>query len=238
VSLSLALSAARTELIYLAALDGQTASDGRHTTDRLNALLNRKYRALRSRVSQAGFPQFTVTGSAAALPGRTSGEDYIEVPMAAGTGEVCQVHVNQGDEWGPLDPIGLEQWRSANTMCPPRGVGFWSVLLAPAPSTTSITAGKLALWPYSMTGTYKISTVASWTDITTDSHVFLLYDGWDDWLLTAAALQLVPRDSNKKSNYSMLKDQFAAADELIDKQSKRLQRGGHTSPIPWGGIEL
>ena len=51
---SLALSDARNQLIFLAGIDGKTGANARFSSTNINALLNRKYRSLRSRVAQLG----------------------------------------------------------------------------------------------------------------------------------------------------------------------------------------
>lgn len=235
---SLALSDARTEVIHLAAIDGKTGATSRHSPTRLNTVLNRKYRSLRSRVSQLGYPQFLVRGTSTPLPGRASGEDFQEIDVPAAAGEVAGVDVQINGEWRRLDPLEHGQRRDGNDMVPTNGTGFWSIVQAPVPSTTSITAGKIALWPHSLSGSYKVNTVSTWTDITNDTHVFMLYDGWDEWLLNAAAMMIATRDGNKRGNYDTLRDAWLTADALVVAGAARLQRGGHFSPSPYGGIEL
>lgn len=241
MSFALALSDADAELIHLAAIDGKTGASGRHGQTRRYSVLNRAYRELRSRVSQLGYPQFITRGSVTPLPGRASGEDFIEVDLPVGTGEVGGVDVlggSTGSLWARLDPLEHDQRREGNRMQPPGGVGFWSIIQAPAPSTTSISVGKIGLWPYTLSGSYRINTVNSWTAITDGTHVFMLFDAWDSWLLTKAAMYVTTRDTNKRGAYDDLKDQWLAADALVVAGAARLQRGGHFTPTPYGGISL
>lgn len=236
--ISLALSDARTEVIHLAAIDGKTGSNGRHSSTRINAILNRTYRELRSRVSSLGYPQFIERGTATALPGPLADEDYQEIAIPSALQELAGVDVLVNSKWTRLDPIEFDQRRNAPNLCPPSGAGFWAIINASKPSTTSITAGSIAVWPKGLQGSYKLSSVSAWTDITSDTHVFMLYDGWDNWLLLKAAMAICTRDSNKRSNYDDLRDQWLFADSLLQESAARLQRGGYTSPTPYGGIEL
>ena len=237
---SFALSSARTELTYIAGIDGKTGSNARHETARLNAVLNRKYRALLSRAAGLGYPHFTTAGSATALPGRTSGEDYQEVSIPADANEVIgvDVRVSAGgtQTWRKLDPITFEQRRADGSLEPPNGVGFWSLLTSPVPSTTSVTAGKIAIWPHDLTGSYKVQYVQGWADITTDTHVFVLYEGWDDWLLNAAALVVCGRD--KKDQYTAIERDFQRADQALEQNAPRFMRAGAAVPTPYRGARL
>lgn len=236
--IALTLLDARTEVIHLASIDGKTGANARHSPTRINAIVNRKYRALRSRVSQLGYPQFLVPGAITALPARTAGEDYIEVVLPGDVAEVAGVDVRVRNEWQKLDPIEYGQRRDAPTMRAPSGVGFWSILQAPVPVTNAITAGRVMIWPHTLTGSYQVDTVAAWSDITADANVFMLYEGWDEWLLNAAAMVVAQRDGNKKGNYETARDAWLAADALVVAGAARLQRGGHTDRSPYGGLDL
>lgn len=235
--IALALSDARTEVIHLAAIDGKTGSNGRHSPTRLNAILNRKYRALRTRVSQLRYPQFLVPGSITPMPARASGEDYIELPMPAGVAELAGVDVKVSNEWKRLDPTEFGQRRDAPNAPPPSGVGFWAVLQPPVPSTTTITAGKAAIWPATLAGSYRLFSVETWADITTDSHVFMIYEGWDEWLLNAAAMACATRDGNKRGNYETCRDAWLAADALVVAGAARFGPG-YTEVSSYQGIQL
>jgi|SRR5262245_1344131 len=250
--LSLRLDDARTEVIYLAAIDGKNGANGRHAPARINAVLNRKYRALRTRVSQLGYPQFLIPGSATPIPAATANEDFIELPLGAGIAELGGVDVQQGTgkQWRRLDPISFGQRRdvglalsnsdinAAEFMTPPSGVGFWAILRAPVPSGAAITAGTASIWPKNMTGNYKLFSVDAWTDITADANVFMLYEGWDEWLLNATAMAICTRDGNKRGTYEQAREAWAAADALVEAGAARLQRGGYFVPTSYGGIEI
>jgi hypothetical protein len=252
---ALQLQDARSDLINLAGIDGKTGVNARHTTGNLNRLLNRKYRALRSRVSWAGLPHFLATTGQLSLPAAVSGEDFIEIPIPAASEEVVGVDVTTlGGRWGSLDPLGWEQRRDVTDAAyfftpfalrgqtlpqAPRGVGWWAVNKAPAAvQATTISGGTVAIWPTQMTGRYQLFSAQGWTDITTDTHVFVLYEAWDEWLLNAAAMAVCQRDRQKQDNYNAAKDAWQVADGLISQSAARLQRGGYSETTPYGGFNL
>jgi hypothetical protein len=250
---SLRLDDARAQLVFLAAIDGKNGANGRFSPTNLNLLLNRKYRALRSRVSQLGTPQFIQSTTAAAIPTQTAGEDFVDLPIPAAIGEVVGVDVtNQGGfpalglRWQKLDAIEFGQRRDIPFMVPTHGVGFWAVRQAPVPSGATITAGKIAIWgspnAYSqstvLAGQYVIHSVDTWADITTDSNVFMIYEAWDEWFLNAAAMTCCQRDKDKSDLYAQAKEAWQVADALIVESAARLQRGGFTVPTGYLGGTL
>lgn len=246
----LRLDDARSQLIFLAAIDGKNGANGRFTPANLNFLLNRKYRALRSRVSQLGTPQFIQTTATATIPAKTAGEDFIDIPMPAAIGEVVGVDVltqgglpSLGLLWQKLDAIEFGQRRDMAWMDPPHGVGWWAVHQAPVPNAGAITAGKIAIWgstnaynqSTTLAGSYVLHSVDTWTGITTDSDVFMIYEAWDEWFLNAAAMTCCQRDKNKTDLYEQAKEAWQVADSLIVESAARLQRGGFTVPTEYNG---
>lgn len=249
--ISLRLDEARNQLIFLAGIDGKTGANARYSTTNLNALVNRKYRELRSRVSRLGMPHFVQTSAAAPIPVLTTGEDFSDIPMPAGIGDVIGIDVQTnrgygGLRWQKLDGLDFSQRRDIQNLEPEHGVGFWAVHQAPVPSGTAITAGKIAVWGaptyYSpgnaLAGNYVLHSVDVWADITVDANVFMLYEGWDEWFLNAAAMTCCQRDKDKRDLYEQAKEAWQAADALIVTAASRLQRTGHVSPTPYGGICL
>jgi len=152
--------------------------------------------------------------------------------------ELAGVDVRVNGEWEQLDPIEFNQRRDGNVAIAPNGIGFWSIIEASVPSTNSITAGKIAVWPKNLQGSYRLYSVTAWTDITSDTHVFMLYEGWESWLLNKAAMVICTRDKNKRGIYDDLRDQWLIADSIIEQGAQRFQRGGATSPTSYGNIEL
>lgn len=249
--ISLRLDEARNQVIFLAAIDGKTGANARFSTTNLNALLNRKYRELRSRVSRLGMPHFLQTTAAAPIPAQTTGEDFIDIPMPAAIGDVIGVDVQTsagfgGLRWQKLDPLAFSQRRDTQYLIPEHGVGFWAVHQAPVPNGATITAGKIAIWgapsyygqSSTLAGSYELHSVDVWQDIVTDANIFMLYEAWDEWFLNAAAMTCCQRDKDKRDLYLQAKEAWQTADALVVAAAARLQRTGHVSPTQYGGVCL
>lgn len=252
MAFTLTLSEVRTEVAHLAAIDGQTGSSGRHSPTRMNALINRAYRKLLSRVGKLGIehgrqPHTGTLGSA------VSGEEFINLDIPSTAAEVLGVDVKGGylgSLWHGLDPISWDQRRDidpgvADRVFPRGGLhprhraGFWALRSGPSVATTVLTQGSLAIWPTQLAGlAYTMYSVKQWPGITSDTDVFLLHDGWDEWLINSVVMKVAQRDENKRGTWELARDAWAVADALLDAEGRRLTRGGQTEPTPYGGIAL
>jgi hypothetical protein len=210
-----------TELVFEAAIDGANA---RHVVARRYALINRCYKRLRSLVSHNGEDFFRVPGVATNTPARAAGEDWIELDWPTAASEIIGVDIQHGGDWRDL---GRGSWAARRIFPGARAglVGEWSVLSQPQPSTTTVTAGKIAIWPHNLTGQHKIHYLPHWVDITNTSHVFVLFPNWLEWLLTAATMVLIQRDNNKRDTFLAAKDRNDAAHAQILAHARRSKRG-------------
>lgn len=244
---ALALSDARTEVIHIAALDGQTGSNARHSPTRLNAILIRAYRALQSRAYQLGLPH-GLANSTGTLGAALAGEDFVSLDIPATASEVVGVDI-RNTTWEKLDPLTWEQRRDVSVisggrvLCegvqPKHGVGFWAQRLGASVSAADLTQGKLAIWPPALAGkSYTLHYCSQVTALSGDTHVFLMHDGWEDWLLNKAAMACIKRDTNKRSNYDTARDEWGIADALLEAQAARTNRSGIISPTPYRGVNL
>lgn len=252
MAFTLALSDARTEVIHIAGIDGKTGSNGRHSPTRLNAILNREYRALLSRAGRLGLPH-GLQNATGTLGSALASEDFISLDIPSAAAEVIGVDVRgaagQASQWGKLDPLTWEQRRDVyldrqgGALCggvlPKHGIGFWATRTGPSVSTTTLTQGKLAIWPLRIAGlSYTLHYVQQWTAISSDTHVFLLHDGWDIWLLNRVAMVCAQRDTNKRTNFDTAQAAWLAADAELEFEAARLNRAGSAEPTPYGGINL
>lgn len=214
-----------TELIFEAGIDGKTGSNARHVTARLYALINRCYKQLRSRVSQNGEDFFRTPGTAGAIPARASGEDWIELSWPTAASEIVSVDVQLSGTWHELTRASWPQRRvfqGQNRFASP---GEWTVLSQPQPSTTTVTSGKLVMWPHTLSGSYKVDYLPHWVPITDASHVFVLFPDWEEWLLTKATMVLLQRDNQKRPAFLDARDRNIAAEAAILAHSRRHLRG-------------
>ncbi len=239
MAFSLALSDARTEVIHLAGIDGQTGSSGRHSPTRLNAVLNRSYRELLSRAGQLGVEhgRQVATGT---LGAPVTGETFIDLSIPSSAAEVVAVDVNDGGTWAKLDPAVWAQLRDNDWLCePPNGAGWWALRNGPSVSGSTLTQGSLAIFPVRLSGmSYSLYTVKQWPGITSDSDIFLLHDGWDQWLINRAVMQVAQRDTNKRTNWDTANSAWVNADALLMAQARRLNRSGIIVPTSYRGMVI
>lgn len=238
MAFALALSDARTEVIHLAAIDGQTGSSGRHSPTRLTAVLNRCYRELLARAGQLGIDhgRQSHTGT---LGSAVTNETFINLDIPATAAEVLGIDVLDGDTQSALDPLTWDQRRAIEQMCPPRGTGWWALRSGPSVSGSTLTQGSLAIFPTRLAGlAYTLYTVKQWPGITSDTDVFLLHDGWDEWLINRAVMQVAQRDANKRTNWDTANAAWANADAILMAQARRLNRSGVIVPTAYPGVAL
>lgn len=248
---TLTLDAVRGKMTYLAGLDGKTGANSRHSPTNMGLFANMAYRDLMSRSGQLGLPHglFSVSGT---LGTQQAGEDFVSLDIPATASEVVGIDVRgapgSGNRFVKLDPVSWEQRRDievSHSAClcaglePPHGAGFWTVREGPSVSGSTLTQGKLAIWPPRLAGLpYSLSAVRQWVEITSGTDVFLLHEGWESWLIAKAAMFCCTRDTNKRTNYDTCRDALAMADEALDAQSRRLNRAGGGQPTPYMGIRL
>lgn len=238
MALTLSLSSLRDEVVLGAGIDGQTSASSRHPTTTLNSLINRYWQALRSLVSQSGEPWFQVIDTATTIPAQLAGEDHIEIPYPTLAQEILGVDVFTNSAWRSLDPSNWNQRRLLNdrSAYPAGGAGWFAIKTMPeARSSTSVTAGTIALFPGSLSGQYRVSYLEQWTPITTDTHLFVGQADWFQWVILNCVIALSRRDANKKGILQSTLVELQMCEDRIVKASKRQNRAGAIAPMRRGG---
>jgi len=227
-------------VICIASIDGQTSSSSRHAQPKLIVLFNRHMISLRSLVSKAGHTYFQDETASAALPGQTTGEEYQLVDYPDGAYEIMGVDVQHGARWNTLDQIS---WASRRDVVRYQATfGQWAVKKLPRENGASaFTAGKIAIFPPTLTGNYKIWYIVPWipialADIAT--HPVILYPDWSEWLIQSMVMDVIQRDNNKKDNYQIAKSKRDEAADRIKASARMIQRSGPRIPRRIDGIEL
>lgn len=240
---SITLLELRTSIITEASIQGQTGTNGRHQVADLNVLINRYCREVRSLAADAGAPWFQTLGPITTpIPAPVSGEDFIEVPFPANALEILGVDVstNQGGcvKFGELDEADWTQRRLLNfgSGLPEGGLGWWAVeSMAEARDASTVTAGVIALFPSSLTGSYRITFREQFTTLTQDTSLFVGIVSMFTWVINACVLAITKGDNNKKNNYAAAEKEFARAEARILKACKRTQSAGAIVPKRVGG---
>jgi hypothetical protein len=238
---STTLLALRTAVINEASVDGQTGATGRHNTTSLNAMINRYCREVRGIAADAGAPWFQVLDTITAIPGATANEDFIEIPFPTSALEIMGVDVQCGGgsvKWRELDPADWAQRRLLNSdyTLPEGGVGWWAVESMPeARDASSVSAGKIALFPATLSGNYRVTYRDQFTDMTQDTSLFVGIVPMFTWVINSCVLVLTKRDNNKKSTFAAAQDAVNRAEARILKASKRTQAAGAVTPKRIGG---
>jgi class 3 adenylate cyclase len=220
----------RNAVVSGAAIDGQTGASGRHPAADLNERINRYIEAVRSLVRGEGGELGQALTDIDAIPAATANEDFIELDWPTTAEEVTGVDVlvPRSPRWQPLDAADWSQRRALNfeRSYPSGGVGWWTVKSLPeARASASVTAGKLALFPADLSGSYRIAYVEQWTPMTADTHVWAYHANWDTWVINAVVMELTQRDSNKKGLFALAERNFLRAEERIKAASGRIGAG-------------
>lgn len=214
-----------TELIYETGIDGKTGANARHVVARRYALLNRCYKRLRSLVSRNGEDFFRLPGTSAVIPGRAVGEDWIELPWPTDAAEIIGIDVQIAGCWGTLTRGSWAQRRVFPGVNRWRSPGEWTTLSMPQPTTTTVTAGKIVIWPTSLSGNYKIDILPKWTPLTDATHVFVIFPDWVEWLLSAATMVITQRDNNRKNTFAAAQARKLEVEKAIIDHCRRSKRG-------------
>lgn len=222
---TITLAALTEALIYEAGIDGKTGANARHESDALYALLNRQYSQLRSLVSQNGEEFFRQRTTAAALPSRAAGEDYISIAYPTDASEIVGVDILLSDGWHTLTAASWPQRRVFPGPNRPESPGEWSTIGMPQPSTTTVTTGAIAIWPHNLSGSYVVDYVPHWVPITNTAHVFVLFPYWQEWLLCSSTMAISQRDNDKRRMYEIARDRKAEAQAQILMHCRRSKRG-------------
>ncbi len=175
----------------------------RHPDATLIKWINLVWRRLRTKLAQAGMPGMTIPTAIAALPTTppVSTEQYLEVSWPDGAVGVYGVDVLLGQKWVPLHPMSFAQRRDFQDRGSTENApSHWLPLTLPAESTTTITAGKIGLFPLATGGVnYRIWYLPVWVDIVTGANVFYGHDLWFEWLIQTVVRRIAEKDDDSEN---------------------------------------
>ena len=175
----------------------------RHPDATLIKWVNLAWRRLRTKVAMLGMPGLTIPTTIAALPTAppVTTEQYIEVSWPDGAVGVFGVDVLLGQKWVSLKPMSFAQRRDFQDRGSSENApSHWIPITLPTESTTTITAGKIGLFPLCTGGVnYRIWYLPVWVDITTVGNVFYGHDLWFEWLIQTVVRRVAQKDDDAQN---------------------------------------
>ncbi len=200
---------------FLADSQGLATAVGRHPSADLLPVFNSSYRRMVELVTGYGYTQFCTRGATTALPTTAveTGETYatIDVGVAGAPGTVPTIRQikmidvkDTNGRWRPggLPEITLLQLRDFAT--PTRGAPqAWCWITAPKISSgTTLVAGKIAITPVPVGGSYALWTMDELTMPSATTDVYLYHtEDWRMWHMYDAMAQVCgarDKDTAKK----------------------------------------
>ncbi len=225
----------RTLTVMLA--DCREAADIEGLTDRhpdatLIKWINLAWRRMRTKLAMAGMPGLTIPTTIAALPTTSpvTTEQYLEVSWPDGAVGVYGVDVLLGAKWIPLHPMSFAQRRDFQDRGSSENApSHWIPLTLPSESTTTITAGKIGLFPLTTGGVnYRIWYLPVWVDIVTPGNVFYGHDLWFEWLIQTIVRRVAQKDDDAQNT---LQEAILTQNDVWKEIVKSIQMMNAAEPI-------
>lgn len=212
------------------------AMTARHTDAWLTTEINRSWQTFRSKLTKLGNPMYLKwSGSATTSVGPATGRAFGEISFPSDAYEIFGIDlVVSSNDIRTLTPCSLTERNN-----------FWSVYgqatgtprhffieNVGTESTTSVTAGKIALLPApDRAYTYYVAYVPAWTDITNTTYAFDGVGGWDEWVIWDVVLKVCARDNDMMGTAQIaMAMQQKAWDEVIAPAAK-IQHAGPSQRV-------
>lgn len=193
----------------------------RHPDATLIKWINLEWRRLRVKVADIGMPGMTIPTTIAALPTTppVATEQYLEVTWPDGAVGVYGVDVLISSRWEPLEPMSFARRRDFQNMgSNGNAPTHWVPITLPAENATTITAGKIGLFPLATGGlNFRIWYLPAWADIVTAGNVFYGHDIWFSWLIQTVVRRIAQKDDDSENTLAEAIRQQAEIWEEIKK---------------------
>jgi hypothetical protein len=229
VPITRSLVSIRTEVEYCADIRGQVVADGRHPPDDVNRTINDVYRLFQTLLVTKGYTFYVQESSLAALPTARAdtNEEYSLIDWPAAAVLIKRVDVYSGSGWIELEEIDWTQLRHVPGCSSNSHPRYFAPKSHGTVSGSTLTAGKIALAPFGSNGTFKISYLPAWTDITTDAHLFLFpSEEGVQWVVWQTVRTIAARDNDSQKRWKMATDRTLECEAKIGSfVSKVIQTG-------------
>lgn len=229
----------RTRIRKLADCVGDTTT-GRHTTSELNVMINASWQAMRQKVCQSGARLYLTVATGTFSVGPATGKAWGEIAFPASAASVYGIDVTvtatdirslhpgsflQRNEW--FGPFGQ------NNGIPTE----FDIFNVGTEATTAVTAGTIGIMPASDSAyAYAVWYLPSWTDLTTDTHVFNGLEGWEDWVVYNCVVDLAMADNDMANTFAIANTQRDAAEKRMVADANKVQRAGPIRRIDTAGM--
>ncbi len=216
--------------------DCEPAPGTRHTSTQIRQHMNESWQTLREIVTEAGDLTYVTNVSTSTGVGPDTGKAYGLLAMPA---TACRIHAIDLTVPGrarprTLAPLSFTERNEYATDTKVTGTPHsFAVFSIGAESGASVGNGWIALLPapdvvYPVTIYY----LPAWTDITSDSHVFDGFAGWDDFMAWDVVIKLAAKDNDMAVTYQIAAGEREAARQRIVAAASAIQRVG-----PTGGVD-
>lgn len=208
-----------------------TDTTKRHDTTEANVYVNDSYRAYLSFMTTRGFDYFLIESALAALPvsRADTNEQYSLIDWPSNALALKRVDVYSAGEWHELMRRDWSQLRSEGRSSQVSALRplVYAVKSHGSVSGATLTAGKIALAPFSSNGTYKTTYLPEWANITTDTHLFLFHDEWGaQWCIWDAVVKYSAQDNNAKKRYEIAVTQQLKCEAMIGQFVPQIASSG------------
>lgn len=198
--------------------------------------INSAFRELREETVERDIPFYVEEGTLTALPSSraATSENYSVIDWPTTAEYIARVDVLVAGYWDKLERIDWENMRDVispvSTQSTVRPTHF-SPRSGGSVSGSTQSAGKIAIAPFCAVGSYKLSTIPHWTDLTNTAHKFLFpTEAAFRWLVWNTVARISARDASatKRSNrYQMAVNEMArCAAKLSSHSRKGVPAGG------------
>lgn len=195
----------------------------RHETTDVGLYINDSYRAMQLLYTTRGWDYFLEETALAALPTSRAdtNEQYSLIDWPSGATEIHRIDVYADGEWGELD---RRDWRTLRSEYRRGEASGYRRPLVYAPKKHGsvagavFTVGKIAIAPFCSNGTYKVSYVPEWADISTTNgtHLFLFPNELGaQWLVWDVVAKISIRDRDNRGRHDDSLTERARIEALI-----------------------
>lgn len=224
---TLSLTDFRTQLRRRYDAENQT---NRHPDALLNELANAGYRWLRASVTDWGFTSFLSQATGTTSGAVAANENHSSITYPSSATQIHAVELFDSPEWVRLEPVSLASLRQFE---PTASISrAWLTDLSGSVATTVFTTGRILLTPVCSARSYKVWYLPEWTDLSTDTHLFLYQDElWLQLHLYWCIAQLCTRDQDdpnreQRALFEINPDQAGSTAARVKSMAPRVHNAG------------